>query len=417
MVGGGIGITDQAINPYTDIGNQYELPVGSEINPSDKVIIDKDSPTVILDQWNGESQVSIKPEFSEGVANPKVTATRPLLSKKMQFTQGDETAFVEPSATSSEFNIDITLNSKPASNVFTYTVTGADDLDFFYQPALNESFPNAKGCTPTDCIDPITGVHMNRPENVVGSYAVYSKEKQGHREGATNYGTGKLFNIYRPKATDADGNETWAILDYKSGELSVIVPQQFLDTATYPVIIDPTFGYTTLGGSSLSTVAGSGIANRLGGYTASTGDTIVSFSVGSSLASGSNTMEVAAYDQPSTNATPVNRVAAPVLITINSATPQFFTSSAVSQSLTGGIIYTVAELSDANPIMQYYDTPNPVNASFATLLPNPWSETFSLNVKVSVYATYTTSVPVSPHATVILNNGTAALRQGAVIIN
>jgi len=93
-----------------------------------------------------------------------------------------------------------------------------------------------------------------RPENVVGSYAVYHKTKANHRIGSTNYVTGKAFHIYRPKAIDANGMEEWAELNYLNGVLSVTVPQKFLDEAVYPVRIDPTFGYTTLGGTTVNIV-------------------------------------------------------------------------------------------------------------------------------------------------------------------
>ena len=33
------------------------------------------------------------------------------------------------------------------------------------------------------------------------------------------------------------------------GRMTVTVPQNFLDKAVYPVIIDPTFGYATIGNS------------------------------------------------------------------------------------------------------------------------------------------------------------------------
>lgn len=65
------------------------------------------------------------------------------------------------------------------------------------------------------------------------------------------YKTGKAFHIYRPKAIDANGVEQWCSLDIKDGILTVIIPQNFLNKALYPVIVDPTFGYTSAGASSV----------------------------------------------------------------------------------------------------------------------------------------------------------------------
>lgn len=135
------------------------------------------------------------------------------------------------------------LPTKPASNVLTATIQ-TKELDFFYQPALTQ-----------EEIDE----GADRPENVVGSYAVYHKTKGGmNRADGMEYKTGKAFHIYRPKVTDKKGKETWAELniDETSGVLSVTVPQEFLDKAVYPVIVDPTFGYTTKGGTSSTNTPG-----------------------------------------------------------------------------------------------------------------------------------------------------------------
>jgi hypothetical protein len=75
-----------------------------------------------------------------------------------------------------EFEIEIVLDEKPATNAFR--IEGAEDLDFFYQPELTPE-ENAEGAF--------------RPENVVGSYAVYHKTKANHRVGDINYATEKAY--------------------------------------------------------------------------------------------------------------------------------------------------------------------------------------------------------------------------------
>jgi hypothetical protein len=64
------------------------------------------------------------------------------------------------------------------------------------------------------------------------------------------YKTGKAFHIYRPHIIDAEGKETWGILNIENGIYSVEIPQEFLDKAVYPIKSNDTFGYTTAGGSS-----------------------------------------------------------------------------------------------------------------------------------------------------------------------
>lgn len=127
--------------------------------------------------------------------------------------------------------IEIHLKEKPDTNIFDFTLQ-TKGLNFFYQPPL----------TPEDIAD-----GMSAPENVIGSYAVYHKTGRNNKVGGMEYKTGKAFHIYRPEAIDANGKKTWCELNITDDVLTVTAPQDFLDTATYPVVIDPTFGYTSVG--------------------------------------------------------------------------------------------------------------------------------------------------------------------------
>lgn len=137
---------------------------------------------------------------------------------------------------------EFTLNQKPDSNAFVFPIE-TRNLAFNYQPELTDQ-EKAQGC--------------ERPENVVGSYAVYHAWRvpvHPTEASAEKYKTCKAFHIYRPRATDADGDSVWATLevDAEAGTLTVTVNRDFLDSATYPVIVDPTFGYTTMGASVYNT--------------------------------------------------------------------------------------------------------------------------------------------------------------------
>lgn len=238
--GGTVAVDQAIINPYEDKGTHFELSIESDILQGERVEIAKDKAQMTLKGWNDEYAISITPQIpsvQRGIDSPfNQHASRALFSKKMEFKSGAVTAFIEPLAsTTNEFDIDFTLDSKPDTNVFEYKISGAEYFNFFYQPALTQQE-----------IDD----GASRPDNVVGSYAVYSKAKANHAVGSTNYATGKAFHIYRPKAIDANGVEGWAELNYANGVLSVTVPQDFLDTAVYPVRVDPTFGYTSIGGTS-----------------------------------------------------------------------------------------------------------------------------------------------------------------------
>jgi hypothetical protein len=150
------------------------------------------------------------------------------------------------------FEFEWLLPSKPSSNVLTATIS-TKELAFFYQGELTASEKQAGDF---------------RPDNVIGSYAVYHKSRAGNYLRGKNYKTGKAFHIYRPEAVDAKGNKTWCILNIneRAGTLTVTVPQTFLNNAVYPVVVDPTFGYTSVGGTAESWVANDivGYANAAG---------------------------------------------------------------------------------------------------------------------------------------------------------
>lgn len=157
--------------------------------------------------------------------------------------------FKQPSSDTFEF--DITLLKKPQSNTFSYDID-TQNLDFFYQPALTTE-EIAQGNT--------------RAENVIGSYAAYYKNGISgdySDAGGKNYKAGKAFHIYRPKILDSKGKTIWGKLsiDTENNKLLVKVPQEFLDTGTYPITVDPTFGYTSQGASDAG-LCGSSSDNKV----------------------------------------------------------------------------------------------------------------------------------------------------------
>lgn len=132
------------------------------------------------------------------------------------------------------FEFEIELASKPASNILPLSVQ-TKDLNFYYQPELTSDESRTSF----------------RPQNVVGSYVAYHKT-----EANDEYKTGKAFHMYRPWAVDQTGKKVWCAFDPSwdgIGDLTVTIPQDFLDTAQYPVIVDPTFGYTAVGASTDAT--------------------------------------------------------------------------------------------------------------------------------------------------------------------
>jgi hypothetical protein len=153
---------------------------------------------------------------------------------------------LQPYQTADGYEYNWILTKKPERNVVQMAIE-TEGLDFFYQPRLTAQ-EIVRGC--------------HRPENVVGSYAVYHKTMAGDytQLGGKNYLTGKAFHDYRPRPTDAKGRWCWGKLHYDlaRGIRSVIIPWWFLEQATYPVYhaAGLEFGYHTVGGTMEAAVAG-----------------------------------------------------------------------------------------------------------------------------------------------------------------
>ncbi|MGV8168983.1 MAG: LamG-like jellyroll fold domain-containing protein [Candidatus Nanoarchaeia archaeon] len=132
------------------------------------------------------------------------------------------------------FEYEVTLKEKPTSNVLEFDIN-TKGLDFYYQPELTAE-EKAKGEV--------------RPPEVIGSYAVYYDEERANNE----YKTGKAFHIFRPRIIDNNNSWTWGELsiDERKGVLSIEIPSSWLEDASYPVIVDPTFGYTGAGASYMT---------------------------------------------------------------------------------------------------------------------------------------------------------------------
>ncbi|MFH1189715.1 MAG: hypothetical protein V1682_03410 [Candidatus Omnitrophota bacterium] len=133
------------------------------------------------------------------------------------------------------FEFEIVLYEKPSSNVISLPIQSRG-LKFYYQAPLTDA-EKAQG--------------ILRPDEVAGSYAVYNVSKKDGR-----YSTGKAFQIYRPKIIDAEGKWVWGeivIAETARGEgtLTITIDQNWLDGAAYPVIVDPEFGYTSIGSSAI----------------------------------------------------------------------------------------------------------------------------------------------------------------------
>jgi len=229
------------INPSTykvQKGENGEVILGNENKETFK-------PCARLKKWNGECKLDVSlPDVVEDVTK-KITSESTVMEAKSKHSNR-RSRFYELDTRQIEeidddgnihtftqlenggFEFEVILDSKPEYNVIEFDID-TQELNFFYQPELTQKEKDNGSF---------------RPENVIGSYAVYHSSKRDNK-----YKTGKAFHIYRPKIIDDVGNEIWGKLnvDEDNGKLTVTIPQSFLDSAVYPVSVDPTFGFDSIG--------------------------------------------------------------------------------------------------------------------------------------------------------------------------
>ena len=158
-------------------------------------------------------------------------------------------------AVSEGYEFGILLKTRPPNNWLTFTVESKNCI-IYEQPVIKA----ADGY---------------RPDNVVNSLAVY-----GYKAGG-KYQTGKFCHIYRPWGEDSKGARYWCDLAYNAGEVTLLIPDELLTTGVYPILIDPTFGYTSVPGTALTTKKKMWSSSGTSGGTAGTGNSIIAYLDGS----------------------------------------------------------------------------------------------------------------------------------------
>jgi len=150
-----------------------------------------------------------------------------------------------PQSEREQFEYEIEIPEKPPANRLTLNLEFPDGLDFWYQDTLENEYLRGDRTVKDQTLKQYLSVN-HRPHKVVGSYAVYWNKR--HRQ----YKTGKFCHIYRPELVDADGKRVWCEqhIDVNAKTWQITMPQKFLDSCRYPVILGPTIGDESEGASS-----------------------------------------------------------------------------------------------------------------------------------------------------------------------
>jgi len=262
----------------TDIGdNTYEIRYDEDakVEIGDKTQTTKFVPSVKLYKWDDAffeltvptTEVKV-PDLTDNI----LTWVTP--DYTLRFYPEEKTAYMEEGG----LEFEIILNKAMVGNQIELDFK-SQNLEFLKQLAYDQQIPAPEDAdigvvtkTETQGLRADKSVAVSMPENAINSYAVYHQSKMHGR-----YKTGKAFHIWRLKAIDSKLNEAWCDVDIeenptksieKTGKFTITIPKSFLDTASYPVTIDPTFGYTTLGTTTVTQedlVIGRSVAPSSGG--------------------------------------------------------------------------------------------------------------------------------------------------------
>jgi len=331
---------DKIINAAKDVyKNEPKDEINVEIGDSKQTEF---YPQIKLCRWTNETNFSVRLKDTE---YEKATITTDK-DKIIWDKDNIKIEFFDYAENSGGHKMVWYLKSKPLTNKVEFSLQ-SKGLNFFYQPPLTQEYQNGYseefkreievsetqvwGKLTQEELDkmpdkPVDGMILlvERPENVVGSYAVYHQTKGGMNDiNGKEYKTGQMGMIYPSHLTDAVGNKAKAILtiDIVNGTFTEEIPQEFLDKAVYPIKGNTDFGYMTLGGTATAITGDLIRASNYNNTTTNAGTAIsVSFGGYVEIAEDTADWQGGLYDISSNLLSPQTATG-----TINSDTKQFWT--------------------------------------------------------------------------------------------
>jgi len=368
------------------IGKAYSFKTPSNDDVLIGDIVDADfHPKFTLTKWNGNAWLKFAFDDNQitkaqtvALQSNKVVWDTPLFALRfypLEQAVGHEDGGLE---------FELILKTKPQKNSFSLSIQ-TQNLAFYYQPSLTQEFNIAECFELSETYARLkSGREVFRPEPVVGSYAVYHASKANGI-----YKNGKAFHIYRPKLTDADGKTAWADLDVDvvNGVLTLTLPQAFLDAAKYPVVVDPTFGYTSIGASTWSDWVNWVGATKFSLSEAGTVTSMTFYNAGSS-----DNGQVAIYDHDAGNDRPGNRLLIGSIEAM--AGNDWHVFNVPDTALSAGTYWLAWGEHDESTAGVRYDSGfsglTHYISSGGGILPSSWYVDANTDRKISIYATYTT---------------------------
>lgn len=252
-------------------------------------------PHIRYARWGGESWLELRLRFNEQAFEDALEA---LPSGVLQWSHGSvvTTRFYRLGSDDEEggFEWESILHSKPPSNTKVQFDIALSGCNLHYQPSATEQ-------------EQLLGLPAGSVEmepRAEGSYEVYSSNTHN------KYRSGKVCQLFKPLLIDANGDTAYADFNSDAAETGVLeidLPDKWLRNAAYPVIVDPTAGWSTAGGTAYSTEDSLYVGHNQGTYDDSTGTLTADHTVDTDgvhawakAATGSHTAYFAVYENDRT---------------------------------------------------------------------------------------------------------------------
>ena len=200
-----------------------------------------------LNKWDGEISFKIEIPYNTN-GNPEK------LGNKLRYSSNKRDIDFYPTKIGEKkeidvFEIEVILKEKPKTNKVEFIIE-KENLDLrlitqkdLIQEKTQELLNSGQGLAGEiqfnpNHIDSIIAENRkkrDKPLGIIEGEEITDEER--------NYITRRAFRILRPKIKDSNGWEVFGKFELEEGLLKLIIPQEFLNNAIYPIFVDPTIDY------------------------------------------------------------------------------------------------------------------------------------------------------------------------------
>jgi len=231
-----------------------------------------------------------------------------------------------------ELEWEVLLDRRPNVDSITFPLK-IKGLNAYFQGQMDDgAFPNAFGCNATDCWDEKGENIAHMDEKTINSWAIYTTESPAR----------KFAHLDRARTVDSKGNVYWLDIKLTKDSFTIYGFSKIPKTAR-GLVVDPTFGITTIGASNSNSVAGSSYMSYGTGNIFSPTTDINIHEVcwgGANAWSGTDNIQMALYNM-TTSTNPDTRQHETMNVSVSSSTRQFWCTTGLDVDVSGGSDYAI----------------------------------------------------------------------------